>query len=291
MAHSPDAETRTERYRQHFMEPWQNLLQMLALQYGGNGQTDELAGVRQAGWYLPEQLTTIPSILTQLEAVHAWEVAAQALARGMNAFADIADQLPFETVTGWLLLADPERANPAMRGYTGAIDWAAPPNHPRFTLQFDTADEYTIPRLPGATVHELNHLVRLSLFPWNFGTMSVASYCILEGLAESFAGELFGSDLVGYYVTDFDEADLDTAKALVYEGLDETGFDVVRGYIFGDPLAEQWGFPKLGGMPAYGGYAIGYRIVQAYLERTGNTVAQATQVPTEEIIAESLYFE
>jgi CheY-like chemotaxis protein len=45
------------------------------------------------------------------------------------------------------------------------------------------------------------------------------------------------------------------------------------------------------GMPDYGGYAIGYRVVQAYLERTGNTIEAATFVSVAEIVAESGYFD
>jgi uncharacterized protein YjaZ len=43
-------------------------------------------------------------------------------------------------------------------------------------------------------------------------------------------------------------------------------------------------------MPTYGGYAIGYRVVQAYLKRTGSSVKEATFVPAAEIVAESGYF-
>ncbi|MCB0032906.1 MAG: hypothetical protein KDE51_02710, partial [Anaerolineales bacterium] len=45
------------------------------------------------------------------------------------------------------------------------------------------------------------------------------------------------------------------------------------------------------GMPDYGGYAVGYRVVQAYLRRTGKTIQEATFVPAAEIVAESGYFD
>ena len=112
---------------------------------------------------------------------------------------------------------------------------------------------------------------------------------IMEGLAESFAAELYGEGVVGYYVTDFDEAQLEQAKRVIGGALEVTGFNAVRGYIFGDALAGTWGFEKAG-VPNFAGYGIGYRVVQAYLKRTGKKVAETTFLPAEEIIAESGYF-
>jgi uncharacterized protein YjaZ len=43
-------------------------------------------------------------------------------------------------------------------------------------------------------------------------------------------------------------------------------------------------------MPTYGGYAIGYHVVQAFLARTGTTVAVATFLPADEIVRESGFF-
>jgi uncharacterized protein YjaZ len=69
-----------------------------------------------------------------------------------------------------------------------------------------------------------------------------------------------------------------------------TGFDTIRSYVFGDTMADQMGYPKAG-VPDNAGYAIGYRVVQAYLRHTGNNVVEATFVPAREIIAESRFFE
>ena len=114
---------------------------------------------------------------------------------------------------------------------------------------------------------------------------------MLEGMAESFAASLFGDAVVGYYVTEFDQTALDTAKSLIGAG---TAKKVVltwsRSYIFGDALAEQSGYEPLGGMPTFGGYAVGYRVVQAFLQRSGLSVEEATFVSADEIVAESKFF-
>jgi uncharacterized protein YjaZ len=43
-------------------------------------------------------------------------------------------------------------------------------------------------------------------------------------------------------------------------------------------------------MPTYGGYTIGYHVVQAYLKRSGRTIEEATFVSADEIVAESGFF-
>ena len=119
--------------------------------------------------------------------------------------------------------------------------------------------------------------------------MTVADY-VVEGAAESFAASLFGEDKVGYFIAEFDSAELETARRLVGQGLSVTGFNVIRSYIFGDALAERSSYTPLGGMPTYGGYAIGYHVVQAFLKRSGLSIEQATFVPANEIVQGSGLF-
>jgi uncharacterized protein YjaZ len=47
---------------------------------------------------------------------------------------------------------------------------------------------------------------------------------------------------------------------------------------------------ELLGVPPLAGYALGYRVVQQYIRRTGKTVPEATFVPAREIIGESNFF-
>lgn len=245
-------------------------------------QDDVLEAARTWGLLLPEDLTHVPDALRTLEAADAWTVAEHALTSGAAKFEPYADRISLSDVTGWLLLTDPAKAEPSNKGYTGLQF----PGH--IVSIFDTPNTYNVPRLPGLIVHELHHLVRLGLYPWTFQTpYGVADYIVLEGMAESFAAQLYGEDVVGYYVTDIDADNLNIAKAVVQQGFEVQGD--VRGYIFGDHFADQWQFEKIG-MPPFGGYAVGYHVVQAYLRRTGKSVEEATFVPSDEIVAESGYF-
>jgi uncharacterized protein YjaZ len=282
---APDAATRRQLYLDLFVEPWRPMMQMMR-RPDDAAQPDPLDGARAWAWLLPDQVDAIAGILDKMERADAWRIGGDALARAAAQFAAFDERIPFEEITGWLVLADPACSNPLERGYTGATDWLSP----RFIGQFWEPNEHNLPRLPGLVAHEMHHLIRLRAFPWDMQRTSVADYIVLEGTAESFAASLFGEHSVGYFITEFDAAEFETARRLIGAGLDATGFDVIRGYIFGDALAERSGFKPLGGMPTYGGYAIGYHVVQAFMKRGGRSIEEITFLPANEIVAGSGFF-
>jgi len=282
---APDAATRHQLYLDLFVEPWRPMMQMMSRTISSE-QADPLDGARAWAWLLPDQVDTIAAILQKMETAGAWNIGGEALTAAAARFAAFDDRISFDTVTGWLVLADPVRSNQLERGYTGAVDWLSP----RFIGQFWEPNDHNLPRLPGLVAHEMHHLIRLRAFPWDMQHTSVADYIVVEGTAESFAASLFGEHAVGYFITEFDAAEFETARRLIGEGLHATGFDVIRSYIFGDALAERSGYKPLGGMPTYGGYAIGYHVVQAFMKRSGRTIEEVTFLPATEIVAGSGFF-
>lgn len=278
----PDAEKKQALFDELFVQPW---AQMLSVTGQMTGAASPQEAAQRSGWLMPEQLDTVPEQLALLEETNAWEIAAQALAEGAARFAPYIDQHGVEAVTGWLLLSDPAQSNPFSWGYSGAMDYF----QPRFMVNFSAPDSDNIHIIPGLIVHEMHHLVRLKVFPWHPQTITVGDWMIHEGLAESFAACMYGDDIVGKYVTAFEDSELATAQSLLADSLDKTGFDTLRGYVFGDPMADHYGFEKVG-MPLFGGYAIGYRVVRAYLDRSGCSIEEATFKPSEEIIESSGFF-
>lgn len=116
--------------------------------------------------------------------------------------------------------------------------------------------------------------------------ITVGRYIVMEGLAESLAASLYGEELVGPWVTDFNMADMPRVKAIIKNRLNIKGFDAVRQYVFGDT--------KTGGrldLPNFAGYAAGYHIVQAFMKKTGKDIVEATITPAEQIIEESGFFD
>jgi uncharacterized protein YjaZ len=277
----PDAGRREAIYRAEIVAPFEGLVNF----FGGGDALE-----RFAQWGMPlalfegERRATTAALVEQLAAHGAWEQFAQALADADKAFAPYQARLMQTPIQAALLVGDLS-GNPLDRGYTGFG------SIPGWVMTvYGKADDYTLPRLKGTTVHELNHNIRSVVAPINFMEVTLAYYMVMEGLAEAFAAELYGEDLVGYYVTDFNEGEIAQAKTVIGGALNVTGFNAVRGYIFGDALADTYGFPKAG-VPPFAGYAIGYRVVQQFRQRTGKSVAEATFLPAEQIIAESGYFE
>jgi uncharacterized protein YjaZ len=276
-----NAEERESLYRQELLASFESMMRFFG--------SDPLELAKIWTLYTPEDFANetrpaIEALVDQMAAADAWCRCAAALERGVAAFAPYEDRIPLDAINCALVLLDAKRANPIDRGYSG---FGGIPGYVMVT--YSQANDYTLPRVEGASVHELNHNVRFKIVPFLPTHVTVADYIVAEGLAESFAAELFGEEIVGYYVTDFSEEELATAKRVIGGALDVTGFDAVRGYVFGDATAEYMGRSKAG-VPKFAGYAMGYRVVRQYLRRTGKSVAEATFLPSREIIAESGFF-
>ena len=222
--------------------------------------------------------------LNTLAAADAWNRAARALDKGWEAFARYADRVTLDQIVFALMYADIGSDYTGFGGLPGYI-----------MTVYGTPDEYTRRRVEAATVHELHHNLMSSIgkqggaaFDWSdfMNSTTVADYMIGEGLAEAFAAELYGEDVTGPWVAKFDEAKLDEVKGIFRDGLHLTGFNTIRAYIFGDQIADEMNLPKVG-LPPYAGYALGYRIVKAYTQRTSKSVVDTSFVPAAEIIAES----
>ncbi len=248
------------------------------------GNLPPIDWMRFGGAFTPDSLIETPPALEILEKNDAWEITSQALAKGLACFEPHHLNLP--EVQFGIFLTDPTRLDPIFRGYSGMGSL------PGFIMVFiSEANAYVLSKLAGLTVHELHHNIRFSLTPWIPGQVRMADWMISEGLAESFAVEIFGQDMLGYYVTDFDPATYDHAYQLIREGLSTTDMNAMRSYIFGKALTPgPWGAPIRDDIPAFAGYHIGYQIVQQYLQRTGKSVVDATFVSSDELIRESRFF-
>jgi uncharacterized protein YjaZ len=282
-----DSNVRQARYLELFVQPWKQMMDLVGGRFGSNGSDDPLAGAKAWNWLLPEQTAEIEAMLGVMETADTWTKGHEAMVEAAARFEPYGDRIPFDTVEGWLVLADPAKSHSFEKGYTGATDFMAP----RAIGQYWEPNAYNLPRIGALMAHEMHHLIRRKVVPWNIMSASVADYIVLEGTAESFASSLFGEDKIGYFVVDYDREDFETARRMIGEGLQRTGFNVIRSYIFGDALAESSGYEPLGGMPTYGGYTIGYHVVQAYLERSGRPIEEATFISADEIVAGSGFFD
>lgn len=271
-------------YRERLVEPLRNYW-MTTLRRFAPQMDDNEAMVMKVLWDvdLEADLSEHAQALDRLEQFGAWKKADAALRLAVRTFEATGRSCAEEQITGILLLGNPhERIFMELnRGYAGA-------QVPGYVVLPIWPNDYNLPRIPAALVHEFNHRVRLTHEPWTLAT-TVGQYMVLEGLAESFAAELYGPEYVGPWVSSLSTEETARSKTILGQALDVSGFDKIRAYIFGDEASKQWGFPELG-LPHCAGYAIGYQVVQAYLRRTGKTATAATFVPYGEIIETSGFF-
>jgi uncharacterized protein YjaZ len=148
-----------------------------------------------------------------------------------------------------------------------------------------------VERLEATAVHELNHNLRYSPggVVWNPMTVTVGEHVVSEGLADAFARQLYGDEL-GYARIGVPHLHDEAVFAKVVSGLDVTGMQNFTAWVHGDASAERFGVAPVG-LPTGAGYAVGNRLVDAYLAATGQTAAQALHAETSEIIATALHRE
>ncbi|RIH88298.1 hypothetical protein Mterra_01003 [Calidithermus terrae] len=242
-----------------------------------------LAAAQAFGFYNPtEDVEAGLRALDAFEQAGTWQACVRATQDALARLDPAAHGLEPAPVRFTLLLGSPRVLRPEYGAYTGF-------QAPGMALVMGWPNPTGLPRLPVAAAHELNHIVRFQHEPWTPET-TVGQYMVAEGLAEAFGVEVAGDEsLVGPYSTALSAQQLEALKPRFAEALEATGFDTLRGYVFGDWAAEQFGYPKQG-IPDYAGYTFGYAVVRAFLHRTGTSAAEATYLPWRQIVEESGFF-
>ena len=143
-------------------------------------------------------------------------------------------------------------------------------------------------RLEAIAVHELHHNVRYAAggMVWDPAIVTVGEHVVSEGLADTFATELFGDAGCTHFVAEATRADHDVL-AKVATGLDVTGMQNFAAWVLGDSTARLFGGAPVG-LPTGAGYAAGTRLVDAYLHATGTSAAQNVRTPSSDILREAL---
>ncbi|TPG88604.1 hypothetical protein EEL32_08235 [Brevibacillus laterosporus] len=182
-----------------------------------------------------------------------------------------ADELKFG-----MYIADPKKLE-LQKGYCGFG------GIPGFIQVSIYPNSYNVPKIPAVIAHEFHHNIRFSYFAWDHGNVTVGDYLVIEGLAESFAKELYGEDLLGPWVTSFDKEDLKYSMEVIKDALNVKGFAEVSSYMFGDTIAREQGYQPVGLSP-FAGYAVGYQAVQSFMKANNVGIGEATLLGAEEIL-------
>ncbi|MEV6320795.1 DUF2268 domain-containing putative Zn-dependent protease [Nocardia sp. NPDC051787] len=223
--------------------------------------------------------------LETLAAARAWERMQHALDDALAVQSPATPGLQVPDITVLFVLGDPGDAhfmgpslgitgNGGISGYIVITLWPYPEN---------------VERLEATAVHELNHNLRYSPggVVWNPMTVTVGEHVVSEGLADAFARQLYG-DQLGYARIGVPHLREEAVFAKVVSGLGVTGMQNFTAWVHGDATAERFGVAPVG-LPTGAGYAVGNRLVDAYLTATGQTAAQALHADSSEIIATTLH--
>jgi uncharacterized protein YjaZ len=200
---------------------------------------------------LARQLEATPGIATPEEL------------RGLLVLGDAADRHFMDVALGMT-------ANGSVAGYLWICVWPS---------------EENLARLEAVAVHELNHNLRYCTVPWDPATVTVGEQIVSEGLADAFARQLYGD--LGYARIGLPSLHDDAVFAKVVANLDITGMQNFAAWVHGDAIAARFGATPVG-LPTGAGYAVGNRLVDAYLAATGKTAAEALLVDRDEVIRTAL---
>jgi uncharacterized protein YjaZ len=214
----------------------------------------------------------------------AWRRVAEALEAGAAALKAADPSVIVPDLTVLLVLGDPSNDHflnevQGLSGFGGISGYIAITVWPTARV---------LDRLEAIAVHELHHNVRYSPggIVWDPATVTVGEHVISEGLADTFATELYGDAGYTHFVTDATRSD-DQVLAKVATGLDVTGMQDFAGWVLGDATARLFGGSPVG-LPTGAGYAAGARMVAAYVEAEGTTAAKNVRTPAAEILMQAL---
>ncbi len=283
----PCEEKKAEIFRNELLKPYEGLFNA----FGGSlypkpGQMDAAFFVQSWSFLPPQNLEA--KALKRLEVMQqyrAWDLMTETLEKAASAFKRYENQIPLEHIQAGIFLLDPSKMDPMDHSYTG---FGGVPGYVMMT--YGEPDAYNMSKFQSALAHEIHHTIKFSTAPFNPMNISVGEYMVLEGMAESFGTALYGRDRVGYYVEEFDMSQLSRVKEAMKKALDLKGFNEVRAYLYGDRKATKFGGKAIG-MPDFAGYALGYFVVQAYMEKTGADIIETTFTPVDEIIGMSGFFD
>ncbi|WP_127783736.1 DUF2268 domain-containing putative Zn-dependent protease [Rhodococcus sp. X156] len=232
------------------------------------------------GFPLDRRGDEVREALSRLQAADAWRRIERALAEAVDIQTRATPQVQVPDISVLLVLGDPDDEyfmGPA-RGFSGN---GSATGYLSLTLW---PTEENLGRLEAAAVHELNHNLRYAPggVVWDPASVVVGEQVVSEGLADAFARQLYG-DALGY--TPIGGAHLadNAVFAKVVSGLDVGGMQNFAAWVHGDAAATRFGAAPVG-VPTGAGYAVGNRLVDAYLAATGTSAAEALHVPSREII-------
>jgi uncharacterized protein YjaZ len=263
---------------------WEPFIGWMAKPEGDDAADPALHAARTFSYFTPDlDVAAGLAALDRFAGAGSWQECIGAVERAWATLAPEEHGITLPRVDLSLVLGNPAKLDARMGSYTGAG------SRPGKVIVLAWPNDYNLPRLAAIAAHEFHHGVRFSFEPFIPHEVTVGQYIVAEGLAESFAAEQHGEELLGPWIRVLSDEQAAAVTPRYRDALEVRGFDEVRGYIFGDWAAKSYGYPAQG-IPDFAGYAMGYRVVRAFLARTGLSATEATYLPWREIVEGSDYF-
>lgn len=277
-----------DSFRYELMQPMKTMWDYLNVPLKAtqsNGYDIVMASEMLGIWTPRKTIQQIKDNLPELIESKIFEEYQEVISKGIDEFKKIDYFIPLEEIYVNILLGDGDsqemKVNKGYSGFGGI---------PGYIMLMVVPNDFNKKRLKSALAHEFNHNVRFTFEPFNHGDVTVEEYIVLEGLAECFAEEMYGKELIGPWIADFDKEEMEYSIEVIKEGRKTKGFGEVSAYMFGDDVAKKRGYSPVG-LSANAGYTIGYHLIKQYLANSNKSIAEATLTPTEEIIRVSKFFD
>ncbi|WP_054706985.1 DUF2268 domain-containing putative Zn-dependent protease, partial [Bacillus sp. JCM 19041] len=190
-----NGEQREEYFRYTMMKPFEDMWNTINVPLKAKQENgyDVLIASKMLGYADLTDSETMEQSLAKLKQNKTLEVAAMALEKSIKQATYHGLVVNAEEVRLGLFIADREKLA-LQKGYVG---FGGIPGFINLMI-YPTA--YNIPKLPALIAHEFHHNLRFSYVEWNHGDVTVGDYLVIEGLAESYAKELFGEEQIGPWV-------------------------------------------------------------------------------------------
>lgn len=231
------------------------------------------------GFPLDRRAGYLQDALSRLQDADAWARVERAVKHAIVVQSDAVPDLIVPDITVLLVLGDPddEYFMGPLRGFSGN---GSATGYISLTLW---PTEENLLRLEAAAVHELNHNLRYAPggVVWDPATVTVGEQIVSEGLADAFARQLHGES--GYTPIGVPHLGDDAVLEKVLSGLEVSGMQNFTAWVHGDESARRWGADPVG-LPTGSGYAVGNRLVDAFMNATGMSAAEVLHTPSSRVI-------
>jgi uncharacterized protein YjaZ/uncharacterized membrane protein len=197
-------EEKEDFYRYSMMKPFEKMWNIINVPLKANQPNgyDVIMATKMLGYLDISNTETGKIALEKLKEIQALQTAYDTLKTCVNFIQKNNLKINADELKFGMYIADPEKLE-LQKGYCGFG------GIPGFIQVSIYPNSYNIPKIPAVIAHEFHHNIRFSYFDWDHGNVTVGDYLIIEGLAESFARELYGDEFLGPWVTSFDKEELE----------------------------------------------------------------------------------